>query len=74
MLNVSSSIFSLHTAFQPQNQMQSRLPFDVVIRQRPSIFKLLSSEDDSLLVERDALFLLYLILETANTVIDGYVV
>ena len=54
--------------------MQSRLPFDVVIRQRPSIFKLLSSEDDSLLVERDALFLLYLILETANTVIDGYVV
>merc|ERR1712228_1104689 len=41
---------NLHTTSQSQNQMQSRLLLDVVIRQSSAILQLLSSKDQSLLV------------------------
>src|SRR5882762_7851445 len=48
-------------------EMQGTLLLDIVIRERPSVFKLLSSKDKALLVGRNALLVLNLRLD----IIDG---
>merc|ERR1719199_865541 len=45
----------LHTTSKSENQMESGLLLDVVVREGSAIFKLLSSEDESLLVWWDSL-------------------
>ena len=47
--------------------MESRLLLDVVVRQGTAILQLLSSEDQTLLVGRDAL----LILDLGLNIVDG---
>ncbi|KAH3660861.1 hypothetical protein OGATHE_005193 [Ogataea polymorpha] len=49
---------NLHTTSQSQNQMQGRLFLNVVIRQSSAVFELLTSENQSLLIRRDTLFIL----------------
>ena len=48
----------LHTSSKPENQMKSRFLLYVVIGQSSSILQLLSSEDQSLLIWGDSLFIL----------------
>ena len=48
----------LHTASQPENQMEGGLLLNVVIRQGPTILKLLASKDQPLLVWGDTLLIL----------------
>merc|ERR1711953_1074483 len=48
----------LHSSSETQNQVKCRFFLDVVIRQSSPIFKLLSREDQSLLIWRDALLVL----------------
>ena len=57
----------LHTTPQTKNQVKRRLLLDVIIRQGPPIFELFPSEDETLLIRRNALFILDLRLH----VIDG---
>merc|ERR1712209_114776 len=45
----------LHTSSQSQDKMEGGLLLDVVVREGPAIFQLLSSKDQSLLVWGDAL-------------------
>merc|ERR1719198_1525085 len=56
------------TATEAQNQMESRLLLNVVIRQGAAIFQLLPCKDQSLLVRRNALLVLDLGLDIVNTV------
>ena len=46
------------TSSKSEHQMESGLLLDVVIRKSSSIFELLSSEDESLLIGRNSLFVL----------------
>ena len=48
----------LSASSKTKYQMKGRLFLNVVIRKGPAIFQLLSSEDQTLLVWRDALFVL----------------
>ena len=48
----------LHASAESQDQMESALFLDVVIRKGPSILQLLASEDQSLLVWGDSLLVL----------------
>merc|ERR1712149_67966 len=57
----------LHASAQAQHQMKSRLLLDVVVRKRATVFELLACEDQSLLIWRDAFFVLNFRLD----VIDG---
>merc|ERR1719323_1021511 len=57
----------LHTAAEAQDQVKGRLLLDVVVGQRAAILKLLASEDQALLVRRDAL----LVLDLGLDVVDG---
>jgi len=73
-LNIKSDGFSseglnedLHTSSESENQVKSGLLLDIVVRKSSSIFKLLSSEDKSLLVWWDSFFILDLGLD----VFDG---
>merc|ERR1712173_446410 len=59
----------LISSSQSKHQVQRRLLLDVVIRQSPSILQLLSSEDQSLLLRWDSLFILNLGLH----VLDGII-
>ena len=45
----------LHATAKTENQMQSALLLDVVVREGAAIFKLLAGKDKSLLIWRDAL-------------------
>merc|ERR1711962_601046 len=56
----------LHTSSEPENEMESGLFLDVVVRQSPAILQLFSCEDQSLLVWRDALLVLNLGLHVLN--------
>ena len=47
-----------NTTTQTKDQMESRLLLDVVVRESSAIFQLLTSEDQSLLVRRNAFFVL----------------
>ena len=44
----------LHTSPQSKHQVEGRFFLNVVVRQGSSIFKLLASEDETLLVRRDS--------------------
>ena len=48
--------------------MEGRLLLDVVVRESSSVFKLLSSEDETLLVWRDTFFVLDLSLNIFNCI------
>jgi len=74
-LNFQSDGFSsqgfdkdLHATTKPQDQMQSGFFLDVIIRQGPAIFKLFSSENQTLLIRRDSLLVLNLGLHILNGV------
>merc|ERR1712126_216731 len=58
----------LHTSSEPKDQMQGALLLDVVIREGSSIFKLLSSEDQPLLVWGNSFLILDLGLDVLNRV------
>merc|ERR1719402_1027597 len=57
----------LHATTQTQHQVKGRLLLDVVVRQGPSILKLLSSKDQPLLIWRDSL----LVLDLGLDILDG---
>merc|ERR1711991_80140 len=48
----------LYTTTEAEHQMEGRLLLDVVVRQRPSVLKLLASENQTLLVRGDSLLVL----------------
>merc|ERR1712018_119456 len=58
----------LHTSSQSENQMQGTFLLDIVIREGSSIFQLLSSEDQSLLIWRNSFLVLDLGLDILNGV------
>merc|ERR1712001_128837 len=57
----------LHTSSQSENEMEGRLLLDVVVRKSPTVFQLLSSEDQPLLVWRNA----FLVLDLSLDVLDA---
>jgi len=57
----------LHTTAKSEDEMESGLLLDVVVRESSSVFELLSGEDETLLIGRDAL----LILDLSLDVVDG---
>jgi hypothetical protein len=57
-----------HTTTETKHQMKSRLLLDVVIRQSTTIFQLLASEDESLLVRGNSFLVLDLGLHVVNGV------
>merc|ERR1712165_499075 len=57
----------LHATTQAQHQVEGGLLLDVVIRKGASVLKLLSGEDESLLVWRNAL----LVLDLGLDIVDG---
>jgi len=56
------------TTTQAKNQVESGLLLDVVVGESPSVFQLLSSEDESLLIGGDSLLVLDLGLDIFNGV------
>merc|ERR1712004_428186 len=57
----------LHTASKSEDEMESRLFLDVVIRKSSAVFELLASEDKSLLVWGNS----FLVLDLGLDVLDG---
>src|SRR4051794_24673757 len=57
----------LHATTQAEDEMQSRLLLNVVVRQSTSMLELLACEDQALLVRRDA----FLILNLRLDIVDG---
>ncbi len=57
----------LHTSSQSEDQVESRFFLDVVIRESSSIFELLTSEDESLLIGWDT----FLVLDLGLNVFNG---
>jgi hypothetical protein len=57
----------LHTTTETENQVQGRLLLDVVVGQGAAILELLASEDQTLLIRRDAL----LVLDLRLDIVDG---
>jgi len=57
------------TTTKTENKMQGGLFLDVVVGESPAIFQLLSSEDQSLLLRRDAFLVLDLGLDVGDRVI-----
>ena len=58
----------LHTTSKSENQVEGRFLLNVVVRKSSAILKLLSSEDESLLIGRDAFLVLDLGLDVLNGV------
>merc|ERR1711990_738413 len=58
---------NLHTTSESEDEMKSGLLLDVVIRKGSSVFKLLSGEDESLLIGWDS----FLVLDLSLDVLDG---
>jgi len=58
----------LHTSSESQDEMKSRFLLDVVVRKGSAILKLLSSEDESLLIWWDSFLVLDLGLDVLNSV------
>merc|ERR1712127_856047 len=48
----------LHTTTETEDEMESGLLLDVVVRESATVLELLASEDESLLIGRDALLVL----------------
>ena len=59
---------NLHTASQPQDEMQSRLLLNVVVGQSAAVLELLTGEDESLLVGRNTLLVLNFRLDIVDCV------
>jgi len=59
---------NLHTTTESQDQVKGRFLLDVVVAESTSVLELLSSEDESLLIGRDALLVLDLSLDVVNGV------
>ena len=57
----------LHTSSKTENQMKSGFLLDVVVGEGATVFKLFSSEDQSLLIRRDT----FLVLNLGLDVVDG---
>lgn len=57
----------LHTATQTEDKVESRLLLNVIVGQGTTVLKLLSSEDQTLLVRRNTL----LVLDLGLNVVDG---
>ena len=58
----------LHTTAQTKHKVKSRLLLDVVVRKGATVFELLSSKDQSLLVGRNPLLVLDLALHVVNSI------
>jgi len=58
----------LHTTSESEDEMESRLLLDVVVREGSTVFELLTSEDKSLLIWRNTFFVLDLSLDIFNGV------
>jgi len=58
----------LHTTSKSEDEMESGLLLDVVIRKSSAIFQLLTGEDESLLIWRDTFFVLDLSLDILDSV------
>ena len=58
----------LHATAETKDQVKSRLFLDVVIRESAAILELLASEDQALLVRRDAFLVLNLRLDVIDSV------
>ena len=65
--NIKEWIFSVSTS-ESENQVESRLLLNVVVRKGSAILELLTSEDKSLLIWWDALLVLDLGLDVLNGV------
>ena len=59
---------NLHSSTKTKNQVQGGLLLDVVVREGPAVFELLTSKDKALLVRRNALLVLNLVLYVINSV------
>jgi len=59
---------NLHTTTEAENQMQSGFFLNVVVRECTTIFKLLASKDETLLVWGNALFILNFGLDIFNSI------
>jgi len=62
----------LHTTSQTKDQMKSRFLLDVVVRKSSSVFQLLTSEDQALLIGRDTFLVLDFSLDVFNGVRSFY--
>merc|ERR1719409_261854 len=58
----------LHTAAEPQHQVERRLLLDVVVRKGAAVLELLAREDEALLVRRNAFLVLDLRLHILDAV------
>ena len=58
----------LHTTTETEDKMESRLLLNVIVRQGSTVFKLLTSENQTLLVRRDTFLILNLGLDIVNGV------
>jgi len=58
----------LHTASESKNQVKGRLFLDIIVGQGSTVLELFSSEDESLLIRGNALFVLNLALDVFNGV------
>jgi len=58
----------LHTTSKSEDQVEGRFLLNVIVRKSSSIFKLLSSEDETLLIWRNTFFVLDLSLDVFNSV------
>jgi len=58
----------LHTTAKTEDEMEGGLLLDVVIRESAAVLELLASEDEALLIRRDALLILDLGLDVVNGV------
>lgn len=58
----------LHTTTKAEDEMQGRFLLDIVIAQGAAIFQLLTSEDETLLVRRNAFFILNLALDIVDRI------
>ena len=57
----------LHSTAETEDQVEGRLLLDVIVREGTAVFELLASEDETLLVGRDA----FLVLDLGLDIIDG---
>ena len=58
----------LHTSSKSEDQVESRLLLNVIVRQGSAVFKLLASEDKSLLIRGNTFLVLDLGLDVLNSV------
>ena len=59
---------NLHSSAETQHEMESRLLLDIVVGERSSVLQLFPGEDETLLVRRDAFFVLDLCLHVLDRV------